>query len=258
MAALAAGDELHVAVALLKDTHGSIVSVHAAKGILNDGAALVTEHEELHAVLLEPVCQLGRAAAADFLRAGGGQVDVALGDVAAADHFLGCLEEGHQAALGIRSAAAPDLSVGNIAGEGLVLPRTGRLHHIHVAHEEDGLLGGFALPFQKQVAVDFDFLTGSKNLREQFPQQLVKAAELFHRRICTVGNGLRLHHAGELLGVFVNARCVAGGNVLGMLAGHCQGAEDRNQQSGRQGCQQGQNDVKHNHFTASFVSFLNA
>ena len=256
MAAIAVGNELHIAVALLEDAHRRVVAVHAAQGILDDGAALVAEHEQLDAVLLEPARQFGRAGAADLLRAGGRQVHVTFGGVAVADHFLHGLEESHQAALGVRRATAPDLAVRDGAGEGRMNPLAGGLHHVHVAHQEDGLLVGFALPLQQQVAVDFDLLTGGKNLREQLPHQLVEAAELLHFGFAAVGDGLHLHHAGKLPRVLIDALFIRGGNVAGLLAGQHQRPDDRDQQRGNQRRQQAEDDVQDDHASTSFLSAL--
>ena len=55
--------------------------------------------------------------------------------------FLRGLHKAVQAALGIHRAAAPDRTLGDLAGERPVLPFALCRNHVVVAHEQDGLGG---------------------------------------------------------------------------------------------------------------------
>ena len=127
-----------------------------------------------------------------------------------------------------------------------------------MAHEQDGLLIGLALPFQQKIAVDLDLFAGSKDLREQLPQQGVEAAEFLHLRLGTVRDGLYLHHAGELFSIFADSFFIRGGDITGLLMGHHQRTDDGQKQHGHQRRQQRLENVQNDHSFASLISFLKA
>ena len=199
VAAPAAGGEIHVGAALLKDAQHGEVAGDAADGLPDDGAALVHDQEQVHAPAADLLHQLGAAVAAHLLGAGGGQVHVAVGGVALREELLHGLQEGHDGALGVAGAPAPDLALRDGAGEGRVLPLAAGGDHVLMAHEQDGLLPAPALPVVEEVPVDVRDLQLLMDQGKELLEDLMKGFPLLGLVLALEGGGVALDHLGELL-----------------------------------------------------------
>ena len=199
VAAPAAGGEIHVGAALLKDAQHGEVAGDAADGLPDDGAALVHDQEQVHAPAADLLHQLGAAVAAYLLGAGGGQVHVAVGGVALREELLHGLQEGHDGALGVAGAPAPDLALRDGAGEGRVLPLAAGGDHVLMAHEQDGLLPAPALPEVEEVPVDVRDLQLLMDQGKELLEDLMKGFPLLGLVLALEGGGVALDHLGELL-----------------------------------------------------------
>ena len=154
-------------------------------------------------LLLEPGSNGGRAVAAPFLGAAGGQIHVALGLPALGQQLLHRLHEAEQAALGVHGAAAPHRALGDLAGEGRVLPLALGGHHVVVAHDQDGRACAAVQTgnFIDQAAVEHGAGSGLVHQRELLPQQLVEGLELAAACLVLFRHGLALHQSRQGLGV---------------------------------------------------------
>lgn len=254
VAAGAAGGELNVCLALFKYAHHGEVAGNTADGLPDDAAALVTQQKQLYAPALQLRHQLGRAVAAPLLRAGGGQVHILLRGYPLGKQLLHRLKEGHDAALGVAGAPAIDLAIGNVPGEGGVVPLALRRNHVLVAHEQNGLVVVFALPVKEKVAVNLRLLELGEDSGEQLLQNLVEASEFLRLLGVGMGGGVILHHFGELFGQTQALLLGFVRRIFRLFGGGQQGFDQRDQQK------------KHNHawnqkqpfhtFSSSFLSFL--
>ena len=121
--------------------------------------------------------------------------------MALAQQLFYCLEEGHDRALGVRRAAAPDLAVGNVAGKRRMRPRALGGHDVLMAHEHDRAVVRPARPVIEQIAVNVRARELFMYKREELGQQGVETLELFRLADVGVRRGIAPDHGRELLGV---------------------------------------------------------
>ena len=120
------------------------------------GPALVDYDIRIAAPGLEEFGDLaGALPAADLFVEAEGQVYGACRLEAIPKQVLHGLQHAHQAAFIVQRAAAPDMAVGDSAGEGGMCPALHRDgHHVLVRQQQDGLFGGVAaLPGVKQAVL---------------------------------------------------------------------------------------------------------
>ena len=134
MSAAGAGGELHIALTLFKHAYHGVVALDSSDRLGDYAATLVANEKRCNATALELGDYLRCAVAAPLLGAGGCKVHILLGGVARLKQFLHGLEECHDGALGVRRSPAPDLAVGYITGERLVLPHSVGGNNILMAH----------------------------------------------------------------------------------------------------------------------------
>ena len=203
MAAGGVGGELHIRVALFHHAHHGVAALDSGHGGIHDHAALVQQQAQMDPLLLEPGSNGGRTVAAPFLGAAGGQIHVALGLPALGQQLLHRLHEAEQAALGVHGAAAPYRTLGDLAGEGRVLPLALSGHHIVVAHDQDGRACAAVQTgdFINQAAVEHGAGGCLVHQRELLPQQLVEGLELAAADLVLFRHGLALHQRGKGFGI---------------------------------------------------------
>ena len=151
--------------------------------------------------------------AGPLLRAGRGEIYVALGRVALLQKLLDRLEKCHDRGLGVSRSATPDLAVGDVAGKRLVLPFALGRDYVLMAHEQYRHAVARALPFEQQIAVNDGFFKLFMHKRKQPFENLVEAEKFLNLGNVRVRYRLVPHHlrqlARKLKGVVAGfGRCV--------------------------------------------------
>ena len=178
MSAGGARGKFHVGLTFFEYPDHGKVAFYAADGLGYNAAALVAHDKQLHATAFEFPDDFGRTVARPLLGAGGSEIYVAVGDIALCEQLLDCLKKGHDRALGIGCAAAPDLSVGNVSRERRVYPFAVCRHYVLMAHEQYRLLAALSLPVIQKVAFNNGELQLLMHQRKQLPEHLVEGEEL--------------------------------------------------------------------------------
>ena len=233
VAAVAAGGEFHVRLALFKHAHHGKVSGDAADRLGDDAAALVADEKRAYTAALELGNELRRAIARPLLRAGRGEIDVVGGLIPGGEQLLDRLEKRHERGLGIRRTASPDLAVGNVAGKRRVRPRALGGHDVLMAHEHDRAVMRLALPAEEQVAVDDRALKFFVHEREQLRKLRVEALEALRGIDVGIRRGVAADHGGELFSVSHGALCIRLRLIGGFFLRHEHGVRHRRSQRGQ-------------------------
>ena len=199
VAAAAVRRELHVPLALLKNSDHSEVPVNSANRACDDPAALIDDEIRLHAAPFHFIDKLRAPVACPFFRAGRGKIYILLQFIPLLQQLFHCLKKSHHRAFRIRRAAAPDFSVRNIAGERLMLPFSAGRHDVLMTHEHKRPPVLLPLPVKKQISLDICNFQLLKHEREESLQNLVKALDLRHIMFIRVRHRLIPDHRGKLL-----------------------------------------------------------
>ena len=140
------GGAVQPVTALFVDSHhGAFLALHASERRLDHRAALVQNDFEGDALFLEIFQRLGDAVAAQLFIVGRADVDVAGRLEPLGQQFFQGGKFCEQRCFRVHCAPAPELSAGDLSGEGVVLPFALGGYHIVVGHEHDvppGVLSG--------------------------------------------------------------------------------------------------------------------
>ena len=146
MAALPSGTDSQIGVALFRQVNATGFDAGRTENspVLNIAAALIQQELQLHAPAFQKLCHGQGAGVEGLLILTEGQVYIPCRTPALAQQILRRLQFGKDLVLDVQRAPAPDIALGNGAGEGRIGPvafRAGlHAHHVHMGHEEDGLL----------------------------------------------------------------------------------------------------------------------
>ena len=153
---------------------------------------------ETDAFFLKPFRDPVGAAAGGFLGRGGGEPDIAPGNVSFPDQFVRRLEHGPQAAFVIQRAAAPEPAFRDFTGKGAVSPLAAGLHHVMVVHEQVRLRGGIpSRPAENEPVREFRIFRALKQRREHFLQHFAEGMEFDIPGSIRPGDGLQADQPGQ-------------------------------------------------------------
>ena len=145
MAALTSGTDGQIGVALFRQMnptgHNARCAVNDA--VFNIAAALIQQELQLHAPAFQQLGHGQRASVEGLLVLTEGQVHIPRRTPALAQQIFRRLQLGKDLVLDVQRATAPDIALGDGAGEGRIAPvpfRTGlHAHHVHMGHEKHRL-----------------------------------------------------------------------------------------------------------------------
>jgi hypothetical protein len=175
--------------AFLGDADERRRAVEPFENAFRDQQPLIQHEVETHAAALQQLRDRRRAVApAQLLIVAEGQIQRLSRPEALRDHELDRLHDGHEVALVVPGASAPDEAVSNLAGErgdGPIAVRSrGDRHHVLMCHEHRRLGPRIVTrPCVEQAQAADDFaLEHRMRLRKTALQQRVQLAELFRGR----------------------------------------------------------------------------
>ena len=180
VAALTPGGDLHIHVALFRNADHGVGLVHAVHGLVHNGAALVNDHGQPDALLLQVPDDGCRAVAAGLLVDGESQIHIGLGGEAFCDQLLHGLHLHEHGALAVQGAPAVEVAVNNGAAVCRDDPAfVGGGDHILVAHQQNGQSGAVrALPQVQQAAPENGLFQLFVQQRKQLLQTFMEAVEI--------------------------------------------------------------------------------
>ena len=145
MAALTSGTDSQIGIALFRQVNAADFDAGRTENgpILNIAAALIQQELQLHAPAFQQLGHGQGAGVEGLLVLAEGQVHIPRRAPALAQQVLCRLQLGKDLVLDVQRAPAPDVALGNGAGEGRISPvpfGAGlHTHHVHMGHEEHRL-----------------------------------------------------------------------------------------------------------------------
>ena len=220
MAAAAASDELHVAVALFYHAYHAVGTLDTADGFFDDHAAFVQQQRQMHTVVLQILGHGRCALTAPFLGAAAAYIHIAGRHEALCQQLFHCGQQAEQAGLGVYGAAAPNCAaVINVTAEGAVFPFAPCFHHVLMAHKHNGCVFSCALPLKQQAAVEFVLFAVGVDVGEQLFQLAVEGIELAAVGVKAGGNGFAANHFRQCLAVCFRTGTVVQDDLGGLGCG---------------------------------------
>ena len=116
-----------------------------------------------------------------------------------------------------------------------------------MGHEQDGTLGAFAFPVEKQVSLQLGFVQMTMHQWEQILHDLMQVKEVL---TAGTGNGGAAYHGGKLFGIKLLPGRIGVRGVISLAAGTEQCADERHQQQQNKDSKQEQQGIYNDfHFT---------